>query len=248
MTQTNLGPKKQKIREKTTCSSKTNTNLSRKGRKDSSNKTVKNSSLSDLDIFNRKKAPFQTKRKLLATEEAAVKQNALKTVPEPSLPLSIAVSRPVIFNSQREELDDTLTPPLLSNKKSKVTGHQEKLLESDLPSCALLSKAAAKWNLAQTELDQDRDRMEREIEQFVKNTLFRRLKFISNSQEMIWSLEKRSICQYSCDQLNIRTDDRFRFWSEWSRRIELSLNRRRSDVNTGIKKDFIGNYCCLVVF
>lgn len=97
------------------------------------------------------------------------------------------------------------------------------------------------WNIFQSNVGKERERIEREIDSFVKKSLFRGIKFITCPTEMAYTLEKQSICQYSCQEMNIQPDERFRFWSEWNRRIEQSLCRRRSDVNTAMKKAFLGN-------
>jgi hypothetical protein len=106
---------------------------------------------------------------------------------------------------------------------------------------------AQKWNDAQLAIEKDNDRISREINNFVKKVLFKKFKFVTNPTEMHFSESKKSLCQFSCNELNILTSNRPRFWKNWSRRIEQTLSRRRSDINSGMKEEFLGKFIFLTI-
>ena len=89
--------------------------------------------------------------------------------------------------------------------------------------------------------------MKWEIDIFVKKTLFKKYKFITNPADMQYSEKKKSLCQYTCAQLSIPPENRRYFWEYWSRSVEQALSRRRSDVNTGIKLAFLGKNLTLCI-
>ena len=102
--------------------------------------------------------------------------------------------------------------------------------------------AAQKWNDAQMAVEKDEDRMQREIDNFVKKVLFKKFKFVTNPTEMHFSESKKSLCQFSCKQLNIPVHHQQRFWKNWSRRIKQTFCHRCSDINFAMKETFLGKF------
>ena len=76
------------------------------------------------------------------------------------------------------------------------------------------------------------------IERYVKNDLFHRLKFISSPEMVMYSKDSRSLCQVACNKFNVDKQDQIRFWAMYSKYIPKFLNKKRSDVSNGVKKQF----------
>ena len=87
---------------------------------------------------------------------------------------------------------------------------------------------------AVTEQRQNRKR----IDSFVKDQLFRDLKFIPSGQMMLFSTNKRSLCQLVCTALNIAPTEQQKYWDTYYRCVEKSLNTARNDSVAAVKKSF----------
>lgn len=87
-----------------------------------------------------------------------------------------------------------------------------------------------------------------QIKKFVKETLFRHVKFFVNHEEVMWSADPASVCQFVVKGLHVGEDAEVcrKWWHVHSHRVVQELNRKRSDVVAGMKKVFIGKNLRLV--
>jgi hypothetical protein len=96
-----------------------------------------------------------------------------------------------------------------------------------------------KWNqFHQDKVVEERQNKKR-IYCFVKDHLFKKVKFITCSQTaMLFSLQKHSICQRVCNGLNINAEDQQNYWSLYSRLVEKAIGSARNDAVAAVRNAF----------
>ena len=173
------------------------------------------------------------------------RSSAGKKSPAAAVPQTVAYAAAVAASNRQDQLVSPAPRMQRNGEDQRIMMANMNITPSQV-SDVTFHNATQQWNQTQNTLENDKYAVEWEIDQFVKKFLFKGFKFITNPLVMHYSVDPKSICQYSCKHLSIQPESRFRFWSDWSRRIEQSLSRRRSDVNTAMKKAFIGNFvlCC----
>ena len=82
----------------------------------------------------------------------------------------------------------------------------------------------------------------KKIDIFVKEELFCVLKFIPSGKMMLYSSNKRSMCQMVCKALNVPLEQHQFYWEKYYRCAEKSLNAARNDSVAAIKKLFLKVY------
>lgn len=74
---------------------------------------------------------------------------------------------------------------------------------------------------------------------FVKDELFKRLKFY-NAELLVYNTKKSSICQKVCNHLNMAEAERVSFWSKYSPCVESAIRVARNDAVQAMKNTFFG--------
>ena len=74
---------------------------------------------------------------------------------------------------------------------------------------------------------------------FVRKDLFPMWKFFTHEKQLEYTDERRSVCQWVCNKLNVPSDQRRDWWREKSKTISSMLNRKRSDVQGSMKNIFM---------
>ena len=64
------------------------------------------------------------------------------------------------------------------------------------------------------------------IEQFVRNKMFQKLKFISDPTMIAFSWEKNSLCQTVCTKFKVARLEQTMFWSYYQNTINQKLNKK----------------------
>ena len=85
----------------------------------------------------------------------------------------------------------------------------------------------------------ERENNKKSIKVFVKEQLFKRLKFY-NSEVMLYSTKKSSICQKVCNHLNMAEEGRVKLWSTYSTCVESAIRVGRNDAIQAMKITFLG--------
>ena len=85
----------------------------------------------------------------------------------------------------------------------------------------------------------ERENNKQSIGDFVKEHLFKRLKFY-NSEYMVYDTRKNSICQRVCNHLNMAEAGRVSFWSTYSPCVESAIRVARNDAVQAMKNTFFG--------
>ena len=104
----------------------------------------------------------------------------------------------------------------------------------------ITSQGTNKWNTVRKHFEEDVDKTKREVDRYTKNGLFKKLKFVTERAQMEYDTNTNSICQIVCGKVNVSRDDSFKFWKMYGRSVESILNKKRADVNSSIKRSFIG--------
>ena len=85
----------------------------------------------------------------------------------------------------------------------------------------------------------ERELNKQSINDFVKDQLFKRLKFY-NLELLIYDTKKSSICQKVCNHLNMAEASRISFWSTFSLCVENAIRVARNDAVQVMKSSFLG--------
>jgi hypothetical protein len=80
----------------------------------------------------------------------------------------------------------------------------------------------------------------KQVEFFVREDLFKKLKFVRDQSEMLYTENENSICQYVCKGLHVDALERHSWWAMEQKAVDTHLNKKRTDVNGTMKKAFIG--------
>jgi hypothetical protein len=78
------------------------------------------------------------------------------------------------------------------------------------------------------------------LEHQLKGDLFRKLKFITNDAMMEFSVDPHSLCQYVCNQMNIKGPPQGQFWTNIKNTVKRMIEKQRTNATSGLKKSFIG--------
>lgn len=88
---------------------------------------------------------------------------------------------------------------------------------------------------------------QKRIFSYVKDHLFKDLKFIPSPEMMIFSIKEKSLNHLVCTALNIRLEDQRNYWSKYAGCIEKAVNAARNNAVLAVKRSFLkGNtnhYC-----
>ena len=84
----------------------------------------------------------------------------------------------------------------------------------------------------------EKEKNKKSIEDFVKAQLFKRLKFY-NTELMMYSSKKSSICQKVCNHLNMAEAGRLTFWNTYSPCVESAIRVGRIDAVQAMKRSFL---------
>lgn len=85
----------------------------------------------------------------------------------------------------------------------------------------------------------ERENNKQSIGDFVKEHLFKRLKFY-NLELLIYDTKKSSICQRVCNHLNMAEAGKISFWSTYSPCVEAAIRVARNDAVQAMKNSFLG--------
>ena len=89
------------------------------------------------------------------------------------------------------------------------------------------------------DINSERENNKKSIGDFVKEHLFKRLKFY-NSELLNYDTKKSSICQKVCNYLNMAEGSRVSFWNTYSLCVENAIRLARNDAVQAMKSSFLG--------
>ena len=83
----------------------------------------------------------------------------------------------------------------------------------------------------------EKESNQKKIENYVKEHLFRKLKFF-NLELMLYDTKELSVCQKVCNALKIAETERKRFWSTYSACVKKAIKVARNDAIQAMKLSF----------
>ena len=128
----------------------------------------------------------------------------------------------------------------LSNQRNRE--EDSSTLDSDSQSEGLSACTATPADLwvhnleAKQRMQQDH----KEFERFVKNRLFPKLKMITSDAQLVHDNRPNSACQWVIEQMHVGEKHKIAFWDLCKGKINAGLKARRNDINTNMKKKFMG--------
>jgi hypothetical protein len=104
----------------------------------------------------------------------------------------------------------------------------------------LTNSQSALYNIKETDLAKEEKARRASLQEYVRHDLFPKWKFFTSKKQIIYSKKKGGIVLKICNDLSVRKKHRQMWWDKNSKVITESLNRKRNDVTTYIKKMFTG--------
>jgi hypothetical protein len=100
--------------------------------------------------------------------------------------------------------------------------------------------AGEQFNAYRVDEQSSLDSYKQTMEFKLKDDLFRKLKFITNEAMMEFSMDKQSLCQYICCQMNIVGGQQGTFWMAVKDTVKRMIEKQRTNATSGCKRAFQG--------
>ena len=137
----------------------------------------------------------------------------------------------------------------LKKSKDMTTTKQKELVVPEIVSTdvnslniSTLTTSYVMWPSMDSCFYLDQNKTVAMIEQYVRNKMFKKLKFISDPTMIAFSWEKNSLCQTVCTKFKVARLEQTMFWSYYQNTINQKLNKKRSEVSNAMRKSFKGKY------
>ena len=89
-----------------------------------------------------------------------------------------------------------------------------------------LTMSYAMWPSTDSCIYLDQNKTVAMIEQYVRNKMFKKLKFISDPTMIAFSWEKNSLCQMVCTKFKVARLEQTMFWLYYQNTINQKLNKK----------------------
>ena len=96
------------------------------------------------------------------------------------------------------------------------------------------------YNQEQWDTKKENEYRMSQLKEYVRNDLFPAWKFFSSKKQMIFSSKPGGIVLKICNDLKVHKDHQMYWWDTHKKNILDSLNRKRNDVTSYLKKRFCG--------
>ena len=154
----------------------------------------------------------------------------------------------VVIQNSKEQIDSMLeSQPNKSNQKLSVSNSSGLTPVSDITMSSSLTQCSDNWEKMQLNLKMEEKQNQKRILTYVKDHLFKDLKFIPSPEMMIYSNKENSLNHYVCTALNIRMEEQWHYWSKYAGCVEKAVNAARNNALSAVKRSFLkGNsrlYC-----
>jgi hypothetical protein len=131
-----------------------------------------------------------------------------------------------------------LTHPIVNEIQPTLSVSSVSELTANNSNHASTTQCDMQWKRMKQNKQLENEHNRKKIDIYVKDELFKLVKFIPTGQAMQFSVKKQSLCQLICDELNIPPDSRCVYWDNYSRCVEKSINAARNDAVTAVKRSF----------
>jgi hypothetical protein len=134
-----------------------------------------------------------------------------------------------LLDSSTEQTEQTMSVSSVSG----LTPLTENMTSSSILHCS------DNWKHMQQTFKVEEKQNKKQILSYVKDHLFKDLKFIPSQEMMHFSNQENSLNHYVCKALNIRMEEQHSFWSKYYVYVEKALNAARNDAVSAVKKSFL---------
>ena len=146
----------------------------------------------------------------------------------------------VIIQNSKAQIDSMLkTQANKSNQIISTSSASGITPISDITMSSSISQCSLNWNKMQQNLKMEEKQNQKRIMSYVKDHLFKDLKFIPLPEMMIFSNKENSLNHYVCKALNIKLKDQRTYWSKYAGCIEKAVNAARNDAVSAVKRSFL---------
>lgn len=87
--------------------------------------------------------------------------------------------------------------------------------------------------------------LDADVNGYVRNKLFRKLKFVMSEQQMNYSREKGSFCLTICEGVGVCVENEaimVSWWEAYKKSVVVIMNQKRADVTSAVKTCFQSKY------
>jgi len=157
-----------------------------------------------------------------------------------SLANAKVMKKRVIIQNTEVQIDSMLvTKRNNSNQIKSVSSASEITPISDITMSTSIAQCSDNWKKIQQDLKMEETQNKKRIMSYVKDHLFKDLKFIPSPEMMIYTSDRNSLNNYVCTALNIRLEDQWNYWAKYAGIIEKAVNAARNDAVSAVKKSFL---------
>ena len=122
---------------------------------------------------------------------------------------------------------------LLHDEEASLSSNTSSLNGSSAMSATQL------W-LNEKETEAEAARRNIELARLVKYELFAHVKFVCHSDQLVYSSNGNSICQWVLKKMHIQKQHEATWWERYKKDVPAHLSTRRNNINTMMKKIFKG--------
>ena len=166
-------------------------------------------------------------------------------------PSSNASSKRRRLLAEQETRQTTKLPAARSRGVSSVFHRQsaERLSPGDESSMASHSSnslnggsvmSATQMWLNEKESEAEAARRNIELARLVKYELFAHVKFVCHHDQLVYSSNANSICQWTLNKMHMQKKHESTWWERYKKDIPTHLSTRRNNINTSMKRIFKG--------
>lgn len=181
----------------------------------------------------------------ITTESNKTKNMIVKFVPKTNNnKITTAKQNPSLVTSQESETKQTESNTVsnLSTQQSNATTNVGAGTSSTavFPGSLAHHKNPESWPSLQERAFLEREATVGQIERYIKNNLFHKLKFVSCPTMMLFSRDSHSLCQVACTYFNVPKNYHHQFWAHFGKYFNKFLNKKRADVSNSMQNSFKG--------
>jgi hypothetical protein len=140
-----------------------------------------------------------------------------------------------------------LSQPIVSEIRPNLSLSSVSELTANNSNLASTIQCDMQWKRMKQNTLLEHENNRKKIDIYVKDELFKMVKFIPAGETMQFSTKKQSLCQLICDEFNIPSNERCNYWENYSRCIEKSINGARNDAVAAVKKSFFKGWYLLFI-
>ena len=130
-----------------------------------------------------------------------------------------------------------VTQPNNFNQKLSVSSALGLTPISDITTSSSIAQGSENWKKQQQNLKLE-EKQNQKIFSYVKDHLFKDLKFIPSPEMMVFSNKENRLNHFVCTALNIALEEQWCYWLKYAGCMEKAINHAQNDAVAAVKRFF----------